>query len=418
LKHRLPDADPDFIDRFADMVEEYKLKKAESVNLKELNNPIPKGSKPFKGKHVAPGEVEIITGPFEGSKIKLLHMDDKYAYVEPFKAGDQSAVGVNKLNRKLENSYFRVSKKPEQLKIPNYVHGEQHAHPQLTETLAQRHLMHGIDLAGEPLAQTHPHGATEARTKGAIGWYRSAHGRMGYVKPAVTFPHDEMINDQQNFISTADRETIFHNVARNFWQLGEHTATTGSFKHPQTGHPHSISELIPKASHVQIKNRGAEANERLKIVGDTGALDKLAIMDISMGHADRNKTNYLTSPNHPGVHLHDNQLIFNFQDDHIPAYQSDYHKLKDGSDFMNQEMHPEAIKYLLSLDPFALGAELTRQGVSPQYSNKSVARLMSMQSEAIVGKRRKGDILYAHTKYLKTKNPLPAHEAPYEEINA
>ena len=415
LKTKLPEADESFIDRFSDMVEDYKLKGLKLVkseeqmlnSLKELDQKPPKGAIVYKNKYIEPGEIEITAGPFEGSKVKLFYLDDNYAYVQPFKASDQVAVKVNKLNRNFENAHFKILQEPKIIKenVPNFVHGDKHTNPGLTESLNQKYLAHGIDLASPPLLNLHPHGATEAHTKGIIGWFKSAHDKTGYVKPSVKFDHDGL-NGQSGYLATALRETIFHNVAKNFFGLGQFVPNTVSFKHPETGEDHSISELVRHAEHVQIKDRGAMANDRLIQAGDLGDLDKLAVMDIVMGLADRHRLNYITAPENPHIFLIDNQLLFNYQDTEVPSYLYDYHFLKTHQDWTGQMMHPGALQWLVSLDPFRLGAELTRQGVAQELVVQAVGRLMSMQSEAILGKKDKNSILFAHTTLTNDNNPL------------
>lgn len=397
LKHRLPDVDERFIDKFSDMVDEIHLKKnelekSENPHLKKLNNPIPKGAQAFKGKWVQPGEVQIVAGPFEGSKVKLVYLDDNYTYVEPFRAGDQEAVKVNKLNRNFEGSHFVITKQPKILDIPNYVDANLHSDPFLTNTVAQQELIHGINIAGKPFADIHQHGATEARTKGAVGWFRSAHNKMVYVKPAVVFPHDNAVD----VISTAKRETIFHNLARDFFGLGEYVPTTSTFQHPQTGQDHSAMELVPYAKHYSSKDEDPEIQQKLIEAGESGILDKLAIMDIVMGHSDRHRLNYVTSPTPPYIHLIDNSLIFDYSDAYLPSYIYDFHKLKGDPDFGGLLLTEDTCKWLLKLDPFSLMAQLNRQGVPEKLVFEAVSRLMSMQSQIILGNITKSSIFMAH----------------------
>ncbi len=420
LKHRLPDADDNFVERFMEVANQIKVVKAQAGEdnlqkkdwqaddygaqpLAELNQKTPSGAKVFKGKYVKPGEVEITAGPVTGSKLKLLHLDDTHAWVQPFKAGD-TEVKVNKLARKLEGSHFRILTPPETLKVPNFVDGNKHSDPGTTESHEQKELMHGIDLASDPLVQTHPHGSTEARTKGTIGWFKSAKGKLGYVKPAVNYwekvrNEKEALNPKsEEYMSTARREVVYHNVANNFFGLGEHVPTTAMFKDPHTKHEHSVMELIPFGTHTKMNANEHESRDRVVQAGDTGQLDKMAVMDIVMGNPDRERINYMTSPNHPHVHLIDNALIFNYDDHFVPSYLTDYHHFK-GVSMDSSHLHPEATKWLTALDPFNLGIEMARQGVHQKIINQAVSRLLSMQSEAVMGQTNKNRILFAHSRY-------------------
>lgn len=413
LKHRLPDASEDFIAKFSNIVDKSQIVKSENltkaVNIDDLNSnsylkPLitkqPSRTKKFKGKNVSPGEVELTAGPYQGSKLKLLHLDDKYAYVQPFKAGDEHEVKVNKINRNVEGSHFIVSKKPEVLDVPNYVDANKHTDLGLTDSQEQKELVHGIDLSKDPIAK--PFASTEARTKGdmSYGWYKSAHDKLAHIKPSVIYGKniDDLDPKDKDYLPTARREVIYHNVAKRFWGLGEHVPTTTLFKHPDTNVEHSAMEVVPEAMHIQSKSPGHEGRDVLVKEGDSGHLDKLAIMDSVMGNSDRNKFNYMVSPKTGKTHLIDNALTFNFHDKHVPAYLTDYHNFK-GESIENAQLHPETAQWLKSLDPFALGAELTSQGVGQKLANQAVSRLMSMQSNALLGKTKKHDILFAHSRY-------------------
>lgn len=420
LKSRLLDIDEKFIDKFSGMADQLRFKKAEDLakadvpldlgapnTLKPLDSKVPAGTKKFKGKHVQPGEVELVAGPFQGNKLKLLHLDDNYAYVQPFKGGDEQEVKVNKLNRNVEGSHFIVSQEPKALNLPNHVHGDKHADLGLTHFHEQKELMHGINLAEEPTYR--PFGATEARTKGdmASGWYKSAHDKMGYVKPAVEFDFEETKPKDEHYMNTARREVVFHNLAKKYFGLGDHVPTTALFKHPDTNHEHSVMEMIPGAEHVQSKSPSHESRDRLVHSGDIGQLDKMAIMDTVMGNGDRNKINYMTSANHPGVHLIDNALIFQYDDKYVPSYLTDYHQMK-GEKMDEAHMHPDALRWLVDLDPFKLSKEMEGQGVHPKVINNAVTRLISMQSNAVMGNTKKNHILFAHNQY--------AHEPVKREV--
>jgi hypothetical protein len=410
LKHRLPDADQEFIGRFAGIAQQIRfakkessfdsLRKDESRSLSPLNSKTPTGAKMFKDKYVMPGEAEIVSGPFSGSKIKVLHVDKKNLYVMPFKAGDQSEVKVQKLNRDFEGSHFILISPPEELKVPNHVAGDKHTDLGLTKNFEQQELVHGLDLSSDT---NRPVGATELRKgSGTTGWFRAANGKMAYVKPAVVFDTDSAKPENEHYLSTARREVVFYLIAKDFFGLGQYVPTTALFKHPQTEVEHSAMEQVPFATHVYIKSNGHESRDQLVQAGDKGDLDKLAIMDTIMGNSDRYRHNYMTSPNPPYVHLIDNALIFNYNNNYIPQYLSDYHHFKgDNIDTVN--LHPDAINWLLSLDPFELGNQLSTLGVHQKNVNEAVSRLLSMLSEVVLNHLNISRVLFAYDKYADVK---------------
>lgn len=404
LKHRLPDVSEDFIEKFSDLSELVRIKKNEAEltlprpSLKQLDSKLPHGSVAFKGKKVLPGEVEIVSGPFQDSKLKLLGLDDNYVYVKPFKAGDDFEVKINKISRIHEGQLFIILKDPEPLDVPNHVHAEKHG-DDLNLNFKQKALIHGIDLASEPLIQSHPNGSTEARTKGTIGWFKSSHDKLGYVKPAVNyFGNNGKETLDASKVSTARREVIFYNIANSFWGLGNSIPTTALFKHPDTKEEHSVMELIPDAHHVKINSNSHDPHDALRVAGDTGFLDKLAIMDTVMGQADRERVNYMISNQHPYVFLIDNALCLNFNDDYIPAYLHDYYHLSNVN-LEDAPIHPEARAWLMALDPFILSDSLIIFGVNPQLAQAAAVRLMCMQSAIMMGSDNIVQILFSYSNY-------------------
>jgi hypothetical protein len=153
--------------------------------------------------------------------------------------------------------------------------------------------------------------------------------------------------------------------------------------------------------HIQPKIKGHEANLMLKQAGDVGHLDKLAIADAILGSSDRHRGNYLTSPKPPHIHLIDNGLNMNHEDTYFSAYLTDYHHI-NGTDLEHAILHPEAQKWLVSLDPFALNKELAAQGIPPELASQSVAKLLSMQTAVIMGQNKINDILFSHERYKRS----------------
>jgi hypothetical protein len=406
LKHRIPNISEDFVQKFSDLTEVVNLKKTETIqpprpSLKKLDTRVPPGSVSFKGKKVLPGEIELVSGPFQDSKLKLLGLDDKYVYVNPFKASDQQEVKINKIPRLHEGHLFVILKDPETLNVPNFVDAEQHGDP-LNSCFDQQALIHGLDMASEPLVQSHPNGSTEARSKGIIGWFKSAHDKYGYVKPAVNYfgnNDKEALNpNKPGYLSTAKREVVFYNVAKAFWGLGEAVPPTALFKHPDTQEDHSVMQLVDNANHFKMRSLASEHHDGLGVAGDTGYLQKLAIMDVCMGSADRERVNYLINDQYPYVHLIDNALCLNYNDDYVPAYLHDYYHLKQEM-MTDAIIQPEVRAWLIGLDPFILAATLQSYGVDPQLANSALVRLIAMQSAILMGTEKITQILFAYSHY-------------------
>lgn len=407
LKESLSDIDERILNKFSKELSSLEKKEdlvvdAPSVRLKDLNTQIPTGAKQYKGNYVKPGMIELTAGPFQGNKLKLLHVDNTHVYVEPPKSGSQSEVKVNKLNRASENSHFKILEHPQKLDVPNYVHGDKHSDKELNLFQHQKELIHGIDLASEPLAQTNPHGAseTEGKRRGNIGWYMSANGTKGYVKPSVSgLGRDALDKKDPTYIPTAKRSVIFHNLANTFFGLGKHVPTTAIFNHPSDGHEHSVMAIVPNAKHIKSHSPGDSSVRNLVQAGDNGDLDKLAIMDSVMGSSDRNRFNYMLTDKNPNIHLIDNDLIFDHENDvGLPSYLTDYHHVK-GKNVDQLELHPEAAKWLVNLDPFQLKQQLDRSKVDPKYSEGSIKKLLAMQTSLLSGNKNLSGVLFAHNRH-------------------
>ena len=190
LKHRLPEIDDSFIEKFTEMIHDFKFKKSEDLfqilkssietirqvmpqQLPELNDKKPPGTFKFQNKHVKPGEIQLTEGPFTGSKLKMVHEDDNHVYIVPFRSGASDEVKVNKINKKLEGKHFQTISLPEKLDIPNFVHGEKHS-SDLNHDFDQKELIHGLDVDSPPHFK--PWTSTEARSKpGQVyGWFKNA----------------------------------------------------------------------------------------------------------------------------------------------------------------------------------------------------------------------------------------------------
>jgi hypothetical protein len=429
LKHRLPEISDDFIDNFMNIMKDSKIIKRElskaevfegdpqavSDGLKTLSK-APSKANIFRGKHITPGEAEIIRGPLQGKKLKVFHVDDNHIYVEPPQTHGSVPVKVQKTPRKLEGIHYVINKEPEELSNPVLVDARKHAHPGTTESQEQKELIHGIDTSlpsskklsiGQSTSSLRPiKGQKEVSKDDAlIGWYKSAHGKNAYVKPAVHHNVDSLSPGDEEYLTGPEREAIFHNMAHNYWGLGDHVPTTAVFNHPETGVLHSAMEIVPNASH--FKKQGQKTlKQNLKNLGDNGTLDKLAIMDTVQGNSDRNSRNYLLSNNNPNIHLIDNALSFDYSDSFVPHYLHDYHGLTNQSSHEAQ-MHPNAKKWLMQLDPYYLGTELSRQGVHPKLINNAVSRLLSMQSEASMGRNNLHDIIFSHDRSKNLTAPSP-----------
>jgi hypothetical protein len=76
----------------------------------------------------------------------------------------------------------------------------------------------------------------------------------------------------------------------------------------------------------------------------------------------------------------------------------DYARIK-GKNIYEKNIHPEAKKWLVGLDPFELKRQLEESKIHPTLVEKAVKRLLAMQSTSVLGQNSMGDILSAHKNY-------------------
>lgn len=233
-------------------------------------------------------------------------------------------------------------------------------------TPEQHSLIHGADVT--QWAAEAPRHAVQGSEDGR--WVRGGHGRMAYIKA-----------------SEPEREAIFHNTARDFFGLGQHVPPTAVFDHPATGKRHSIQEMVGNAQHYNHKNpRHRQILKRLDASGD---LDKLALMDGTMGVWDRNKHNYVLSKD--SLHLIDNSSTFSqIQSppdywasnmagpnwEYAPSYPGVQEKLNAE---LRKPLHSSAVEWISHLDAKKLEDHLHRQGAAPRIIKERGRRIRALQ---------------------------------------
>jgi hypothetical protein len=126
-------------------------------------------------------------------------------------------------------------------------------------------------------------------------------------------------------------------------------------------------------------------------LGDTGILDKAAIMDTILHNPDRHQYNYLTQKAPPYLHLIDNGLSFTHAQNRPfpPEYLATYgHILSQNGHPERGLLHPEAKSWLMALNPQDLREHMHQLGLPSTMSNESVRRLKEMQARV----HRGGDV--------------------------
>lgn len=251
----------------------------------------------------------------------------------------------------------KISTRMQSVNAP--VDAEKHGWTQL-HTPAQNSLIHGLKLNDAVPASKGKQGAAFASS--------DAHPEVALVKNSVNHEDRKIRGHLKNNFNSAKREVLYHNLARDYFGMGQHVPTTAGFT--KNGDDWSAQRKVDNASHpdVRVDNTTIptrnKANEPylsnsnhtkvLQRLNNQGTLDKLALMDHIMGHHDRHGGNLLVDDAGDNMHLIDNGTAFDYEnlDSHpIPRYRQlvQYSDIRGKDGHNNAKLHPEAKKWLENL---------------------------------------------------------------------
>jgi hypothetical protein len=408
LKSRLPEADDEFLDNFADLAEEYKVKKSmqkSEIDLAELQqlakfdrlalnlnrllrkaedetgieaNPEAPKLVRWQGNLMRPGSAIGLAKNNLNKQVKVLGMDDEDVHVQHpdgrIARWPKDGIGTK----------FKIHELPERVSSPHLVDATKH---HVGAPDADQHaLVHGIDLGGDGSFDGRPLYGINART---AEYRKHPDGHTVILKDGG--PHSP---DDPDFLPQ-HRSAAYYSLAKNFFGLGEHVPPTAVIKHPATGDVMSAMKKVPNATHMgEDKERSTKALHKL---GESGQLEKLGLMNAILGNYDRdNIGNFLFTEQHPHLHLIDHDYTFGEFND-VPAYFHRYLSLKHpdknlfdprrwqwqldmAAEPFQEHLHPEATRWAMSLDPDKFAQELVKAGVPDYYRQKALDRLVNLQT--------------------------------------
>lgn len=328
----------------------------------------PDGIVKFQDKHVIPGQVELISGPYRGSKFHLMGEDATHYFIHPMDKSPDEHTNLRKLPKDKVGMVYRIHAMHENKPESIFVHGDQHADPILTKMTNQKLLMHGLDLGGNIRREIFP---------SRLGWRKSLDGRQGWIKR-------DRNGTNRSGVAAPQLETIYHNMAHGFFGLGDHVPNTATFKHPKTGEVMSVQERVPDAMHYDdlVGDTGAEHSPKdsINAANKQGILDKLYLMDVIMGEGDRHPGNWMTTEKYPWVHHIDNTGSFNNmwtpEFNGTPSYLSVHAKGRG----IWSPLHLNASLWAMGLDPQKLHTQLLEQGVPHESAIGAVNRLEKIRA--------------------------------------
>jgi hypothetical protein len=385
LKAHLPEASNDFIDHFSHMVDELKVRRSAILKkeredarsrqvrkLEALTIELRKAGQDtylppeveFQGRKIKPGSARM-----GGTHYAILSSDaDHHIAVPSDKLGGHAPSDLVKLPR--ASMTMRVHSYPVDSMASHVVDAVHHGDPRFNRTPAQHDLVHGIDFRQPGIDSVLGVNADSSH------WRKGGDGTNVYVKAA----HDEELSD-------ARREVLYHNLAKDFFGLGQYVPRVALIRHPRTGQEHAVIEHA-EGEHPEgdsAMSMPAHQKQHLMALGDSGELDKLALMNMITGNSDRHAGNYLLNSQNGALKLIDHGNAFDSQSvtppiipHYIAAYQQLRHE-RDGQTMFEQQIHPEAAKWASALDPAKLQVLMQQHQVPEDYINESVRRAQAIK---------------------------------------
>lgn len=379
IKHHLPEVSDEFIDRFKDAIDGYKIKakikKFEGlhglltslVKAEGQGQEIPqKHEIEFAGKKIKTGLGSVYDQQGNHEPYSILHHDPvkKEFTIAPYKK--EAVWGPEELKTvKMDQPNFRLDSFPEEIETPAIVNSEVHGH---LLTPDAKELVNGMILDPKNNLQIKHSGNSSVQAH----WAKNPAGKLVFVKPSTLDPQEN-----QGF-EEAERETAFHNLAKNFFGLGKYVPTVGTVRHPKTGQLTTIIEGIP-GKHWE---GGQDQVNTIKSLGDSGELDKLNIMDDLLGNYDRHKLNYLTTPDN-SLKLIDHGFSFEpyVKEPHYMTQYNQIHQLFNGQSAKEKPLSENVVKWIDSLNPVELKRQLRKNGVPLAYATQASERLRLLKEK-------------------------------------
>jgi len=287
----------------------------------------------------------------------LLGADDKhFAGVPKEKFPHFTPEDVVKVPR--GNTNLMVHIPPTKLDAPSTITAKEHGVGEYLQHPESQALAEGFDF------DTNTSSATKGSRKGFSFWGQHPNGQRVYVKGEPGWVHHPWN------LPEARQEGVYSNLARSFFGMGQYVPPVAVVRHPKTGIEHAIIAHAPG----EERNFANEEHQKvMKSLGESGELDKAALMNLVMGNTDRNTENYLVDTKANTMHLIDHNLILREDPQLGPAY------MGYGAVDKKAPVHPEAIKWAQQLNPDELEAQLRRHEIPEPSIHGATERLRSLQ---------------------------------------
>jgi hypothetical protein len=407
LKTEVPEASQEYMDRFADLVEDLQVRKRDillkknirqiqalGVELRKVRQDLikqeekrgliggklkgtkgkekPKQSNSlisWQGKQVRPGRGKAILGG-KPSDVDILGGNETHMYVVPDGkiTGQWSHNDLKAVPRHGVDVYFH----PLQVEEPQVI-GQEHGHG-LNFHPEQRQLINGIDLAkaDKPVPG-------QNFSSGRSFWAKRPNGAPVYVKPE--YYRSDADSADGDGMSDSHREVAYHNLAKALG-LGDHVPVTAMARHPRTGQELAVIQGLTDAhhpepgekSHLQLLDQGMQRGE----------LGKLAFMDHIMGVADLvdNPGNWMMGKDGKVKRI-DHGFAFSTDGGGgfglPPDYMTRWGQAKP--DWKSEPIPQQALQWVQNLSPDRLEQEMERNRIPEMQRGMVHQRLNQLQGE-------------------------------------
>lgn len=398
LKTEVPEASQEYMDRFADLVEDLQVRKRDlllkknirqiqalGVELRKAKEGLlggkVKGTKgvekpkqadsliSWQGKQVRPGRGKAILEN-KLADVDILGGNETHMYVVPDGKikGQWSHHDLKAVPRAGVDVYFH----PLQVEEPQVI-GREHGHS-LNHHPEQAQLINGIDLgkADKPTPGKN-------FTSGRSFWAKRPNGTPVFIKPEHYWGEDEAGHGREEGMSDAHREVAFYNMAKAMG-LGEHLPVTALARHPRTGQSLAVIQGMTDARHPEPAD--PEHHQHLNHGAQRGDLGKLAFMDHLLGSGDvtDNAGNWMMDRGGKVKRL-DHGFAFGLNPGWgaAPDYMDRWGSQNPG--WRTQPIPQEARNWAMGLNPEKLDQEMERNRIPDMQRGMVLQRLNLLQGE-------------------------------------
>jgi hypothetical protein len=177
-------------------------------------------------------------------------------------------------------------------------------------------------------------------------------------------------NSPDDTLTSSERAAAYHNLARDYFAMGDHVPMTTVFINPADKKIHHAVLAAPAALHGVHHKFAPHYDEAVKDLARDGKLHRIAIMDYVLGHGNRNMENMLIDV-HGNPHLTDNEDAF--KEPSMPEY---WHLV----DSTHQIVDMPTKNWADHLSPDALYAIARHNGLPDAHARQAADRLTRAKS--------------------------------------